>query len=119
MGTIKNRRRKTKWDKTENELQGTRDRTDHLLERISGIEDAIVRLHGAKCPCGSREVVNKIDMINVLTGKEIGQSYGIEYYKWGEARCFYCHTLLEAYGVMSDEQSRRVVGDDFGMGKVL
>ena len=86
MGTIKNRRRATKWNRTQTEMQGTRDRTDHLLDRVSAIEHAIVRLHKVRCSCGSRETVNRLE-----------GTYGA--YVSGEMRCFYCHRLLEAYGV--------------------
>jgi len=87
VGTIKNRRRKTKWDRTETEMQGARDQTVHLLERISGVENAIVRLHGVRCSCGGKEVVDVI-----------GTRFDGDY-RFGETRCFYCHRLLKAYGV--------------------
>jgi len=99
MGTIKNRRRKTEWDRTQTEIQGARDRSDHLLDRISDIEHAIVRLHKMRCGCGSRETVSTVGRTEVVVGTEIGQSYGIKHYRFGEIRCFYCHRLLEAYGV--------------------
>ncbi len=94
MGIIKNRRRKTKWDRNETELQGARDRSDHLLDRVSAIENTIVRLHGARCPCGGREVVNSV---GAFGGPVFAQRPG-GYYA-GEVRCFYCRRLLEAYGV--------------------
>ena len=92
MGTIKNARRKTKWDRTQAEMQGTREYSKHLLERMTIIENAINWMLRPKCECGSREVVNtgiKEDFI------------GAEHrdYYCGEIRCFYCHRLLEAYGV--------------------
>ncbi len=92
MGTIKNTRRKTKWDKTQADLQGTRDYSKHLLERITAIEDAINWMFRPKCPCGSRETSNAR---GVSPWKE-----GITPdYAFGEIRCFYCHRLLEAHGV--------------------
>ena len=94
--TSRNRQRKSRVDRLE---QGTRGRTDHLLDRVSAIENAIVRLHRARCPCGSNQTVNQVGDIETVTGKEIGQSYGIGHYTHGEIRCFYCHRLLEAYGV--------------------
>jgi len=106
VGTIKNRRRKTKWDRTETEIQGSRDRTNHLLDRVSAIENAIVRLHGVRCPCGSRETImctggslsgdgsKVINSITTSTG-----THDVDHI-FGEIRCFYCHRLLEAYGVM-------------------
>ena len=94
MPAIKNRRRKTKWDRTETELQGARDRTDHLLDRVSAIEHAIVRLHGVRCPCGSVEVVKYVD-----SGWDLPLDPPSISYTHGQVRCFYCHRLLEAYGV--------------------
>jgi len=88
MGTIKNARRKTKWDKTQADLQGSRDYSKHLLERITIIENAINWMLKPRCECGSREIA-----------KHVGHSLGIPWYKFGEIRCFYCHRLLEAYGV--------------------
>jgi len=83
MSTTKNARRKTKWDKTQADLQGSREYSKHLLERITVIENAINWMLRPKCPCGSREVIHEHE----------------EYWKYGgEIRCFYCHRLLEAYG---------------------
>ena len=86
MGTIKNARRKTKWDKTQADLQGTREYSKHLLERITIIENAINWMLRTKCECGSREVVH--------TAMRKGD------YLHAEIRCFYCLKVLEAYGVM-------------------
>ena len=99
MGTIKNARRKTKWDRTQADLQGSRDYSKHLLERITIIENAINWMLKPKCDCGSREVMNTGSIVQIVTGTEINQSYGIADYTFGEIRCFHCHRLLEAYGV--------------------
>jgi len=89
MGTFKSFRKKSRAEKFE---YRTEARTEHLLERISRIENLIYQLHKAKCPCGSVEKMNtgvKEDFI------------GAEHrdYYCGEIRCFYCHRLLEGYGV--------------------
>lgn len=86
MGITKNLRRKTKWDRTQADLQGSRDYSKHLLERITIIENAINWMLRPKCECGSSETVTRL----------IG-TYGD--FVHGEIRCFYCHRLLESYGV--------------------
>ena len=96
MGTIKNRRRQTKWDKTQADMQGAPDRSDHLLDRVSAIEHAIVRLHGVRCDCGSREAVNEHGRLETYNPPQVSGLKTV--YMFGEIRCFYCHRLLEAYG---------------------
>jgi len=88
MGTIKNARRKTKWDKIQADLQDTREYSKHLLERITIIENAINWMLRPRCLCGSREVTRNLGVNSDLTST----------YKSAEIRCFYCHRLLEAYG---------------------
>lgn len=86
MGTVKNVRRKTKWDKIQADLQGSREYSKHLLERITIIENAINWMLRSKCGCGSGEIASRV-----------AGSRGD--YVHGEIRCFYCHRLLEAYGM--------------------
>ena len=86
---LRNRQRKSRVDRLE---QGTAARTEHLLERVSAIENTIVRLHKAKCSCGSVETVATIDL-PIPAFRDLPNSYSA-----AEIRCFYCHRLLEAYG---------------------
>ena len=86
----RNRQRKSRVDRLE---QGTQARTDHLLDRVSAIENTTVRLHGARCPCGSVEVVSTA-YFPIPAFQDLPNAY-----RAGEIRCFYCHKLLEAYGV--------------------
>jgi len=93
VGTLKSFHKRSRAEKFE---YRTEARTEHLLERISRIENLIYQLHKAKCPCGSTETVNTGEDYWILFDRAL---YPKREYHWGEMRCFYCHKLLEAYGV--------------------
>jgi len=84
MGAAKSFHKRSRAEKFE---YRTEARGDHLLERISRIEDTIWKLHRPRCPCGSQETLNRVQLV--------GNNYA-----YTEMRCFYCFRILEAYGAM-------------------
>jgi len=57
MGAIKQFRRRSGAQRVDLQarVEGAGDRINHLLERIAGLEEAVLWLYLPKCQCGSRE----------------------------------------------------------------
>ena len=90
-------------------LEGTGDRINALIDRLSMLETYLAYLYLPKCPCGSKETTKTIQGVEIKSPIVTASKQAVTaVYLSKEIRCYYCRRILESDGapvILSPQQA--------------